>query len=66
MTLIEALRMRPYSTARRLAVLMKVSVPTVHRRIKAAEKAGTQIVSCQAASKGTGPVPMEYALARKQ
>ena len=65
MTLIEALKKRPYSTANQLAKLMRVSIPTVHRRIKAAHEAGVRVYSSALYTGKTGPVPMQYVLEKQ-
>ena len=65
MTLIEALKKRPHSTATQLAKLMKVSIPTVHRRIKAARAAEIRIYGSVCYTGKTGPVPMQYVLEKQ-
>lgn len=61
MTLIEALKKHPHSTAKQLARLMKVSIPTVYRRAEAAKGQvathyGTPI------RRKTGPQPILFVL----
>lgn len=49
-------------TARKLAALMKCSVPAVYRRLERLKQDGVHIAETKAWSKNTGPVPRKFSL----
>lgn len=50
-------------TARKLAALMKCSLPAAYRRLERLKQNGVRVAEAKGWSKNTGPVPRKFSLA---